>query len=309
MIHWAQWHEGAHLSGAMAFLTSWPIWVFFGLLTGSFVNVVAYRWPKMAYRSWWQAVADNLQERESWAQHVGGDLPVGTAQAEAMQQALSGLRPLTLSVPRSSCPSCGHMIHWWANVPVVSWLFLRARCHWCDAPISWRYPVVEIAVGLLFGALSWRYVGDWKAILLLSGVAAALVAAALIDADEKLIPDEISFGVLWVALFGAAFGLVPGMRPGGAIVGAAGAYLCLAGSAWLFQKLRGKQGLGGGDPKLMAAGGALLGPQAIPLLVAISAGSFVVAMLLSRRRGEQPFGPYIVLAVIGGLLAPGVIRL
>jgi len=258
-----------------------------GLCVGSFLNVVIHRLPRMLERGW----------REQCAELDGGTAPVEPA--------------YNLVVPRSACPSCGHRIGAHENVPVVSWLALRGRCSQCKAAISPRYPLVEIAGGALAAAAVLKFgltpTGIAAAVLLW-----ALLALTFIDFDTQLLPDDITLPLLWAGLLAQilvpAFGLtapsfvVPLPT---AVIGAVAGYLSLWSIYWIFKLVRGKEGMGYGDFKLLAALGAWLGwPLLIPIVLLSSVVGAAVGILLIVFRGRDhsiplAFGPY--LAIAGGI--------
>jgi len=258
-----------------------------GLCVGSFLNVVIHRLPRMLERGW----------REQCAELDGGTAPVEPA--------------YNLVVPRSACPSCGHRIGAHENVPVVSWLALRGRCSQCKAAISPRYPLVEIAGGALAAAAVLKFgltpTGIAAAVLLW-----ALLALTFIDFDTQLLPDDITLPLLWagllVQILVPAFGLtapsfvVPLPT---AVIGAVAGYLSLWSIYWIFKLVRGKEGMGYGDFKLLAALGAWLGwPLLIPIVLLSSVVGAAVGILLIVFRGRDhsiplAFGPY--LAIAGGI--------
>ncbi|HEY1392051.1 MAG TPA: prepilin peptidase [Methylibium sp.] len=264
-------------------LLSWPALGLIGLCVGSFLNVVIHRLPLMLERQW----------RAESAELLG--VP---AKNEG--------EPLSLSRPRSRCPSCGHQIRWYENIPLVSWLVLRARCSACKAPISVRYPLFELLTGLLFAAVGWHY-GAQPQALLWCGFAATLVALAAIDWDTTLLPDDLTLPLLWAGLIAAALGWT--LPLGTAIWGAVAGYLSLWAVYWLFKLTTGKEGMGRGDFKLLAALGAWLGWQMlVPILLAASVIGAVVgiAMKLSAQLREGryvPFGPFLAGAGLVVMLA------
>jgi len=246
-----------------------------GLCVGSFLNVVIHRLPRMLERGW----------REQCAELDGGTAPVEPA--------------YNLVVPRSACPSCGHRIGAHENVPVVSWLALRGRCSQCKAAISPRYPLVEIAGGALAAAAVLKFG------LTPSGIAAAvllwaLLALTFIDFDTQLLPDDLTLPLLWGGLLANLYGLLVPLRE--AVIGAIAGYLVLWTIYWLFKLIRGKEGMGYGDFKLLAALGAWLGWKMLPLIIL---GSSVVGALIGiglvafkGRDHNVPlaFGPYLAIA-------------
>lgn len=252
-----------------------------GLLVGSFLNVVIHRLPRMI-------------EREE-ANYI----------AELREEPLPHPDAYNLIVPRSACPSCGHQIRAIENIPVLSWLALRGRCSACKTPISWRYPAVELVTGLLTAACLWHFGPTWVA------VASAvllwfLIAGTMIDADTQLLPDAITQPLLWLGLGVNLFGMFTHLHD--AVIGAMAGYLFLWSIYWAYKLLRGREGMGYGDFKLMAALGAWFGWQALPLLVLLSSVVGLVFGLVRIARGatsESPFsfGPFIAGAGVIALLA------
>jgi leader peptidase (prepilin peptidase)/N-methyltransferase len=220
---------------------------------------------------------------------------------------------ITLSTPRSRCPSCGHAIAWYENIPLASWLWLRARCSACKAPISARYPLIEVATAVLFALVGWRF-GAEPVALLWCFFCAVLVALAGIDWDTTLLPDNLTLPLLWAGLASAAFGWTIPLADAvwGAIVG----YLSLWSIYWLFKLTTGKEGMGFGDFKLLAALGAWLGWKMLPLIVL---GSSVVGaiigislVVLKGRDHNIPlaFGPYLAIAgVIALFFGPVLVKI
>ncbi|AXK40795.1 prepilin peptidase [Crenobacter cavernae] len=248
----------------------------FGLLVGSFLNVVIHRLPKMLEADW----------RAECAEYLGQPLPEDKPRYNLM-------------VPRSACPGCGSAITALQNVPVISYLALRGRCGNCHTSISPRYPLVELLTATLFAVLGAHF-GAGPALaggLLLTSV---LVALTFIDADTQLLPDNLTLPLLWAGLI---FHLVTGTLPlADALWGAIGGYLSLWSVYWLFKLATGKEGMGFGDFKLLAALGAWLGWTMLPLVILLSslvgAIAGIVLMALSRHgRGQPlPFGPYLAAA-------------
>ncbi|WP_427311381.1 prepilin peptidase [Cupriavidus sp. H39] len=258
-----------------------------GLVVGSFLNVVIHRVPRMMERD----------EANYIAQLRGDPLPYPGR--------------YNLMVPRSACPHCGHAIAPWENVPVLSYLLLRGRCSACKAPISVRYPLVELACGVLSALVAWRFGPGAQALAALVLVW-GLLALTMIDADTQLLPDQITLPLLWLGLLLNLAGLFVALPD--AVIGAAAGYLVLWIAYWLFRLLRGKEGMGFGDFKLMAALGAWFGWQALPALVLLSSVAGVLFGLanIALRRQERdtpfPFGPFIALAgVVVLLFGPGVL--
>ena len=270
----------AQLVGA---LLSPVVLALLGLCIGSFLNVVIYRLPLMLERGWKADSAEML----GVAHEAPGE-------------------PLTLSTPRSRCPSCGHRIAWHENIPVVSYLWLRGKCSACKTGISPRYPLVELLTGALFAAIGWRF-GATPTALLWCGFAAVLVALAGIDWDTTLLPDNLTLPLLWAGLVASALGWTIALPD--ALWGAVAGYLSLWSVYWLFKLTTGKEGMGFGDFKLLAALGAWLGlKMVLPVVLAASVlGAIVgIAMKLAStlREGRYvPFGPFLAGAGLVVLLA------
>ena len=268
-----------------------------GLCVGSFLNVVVYRLPRMMERQWWMDVAQQMGDVASWRKTTGQSEPKGLAPLAAeLDRQLQALPPLTLSKPASTCPSCGHAIRWHENLPLLGWLRLRGRCSACGNGISMRYPLVELTTGALFAAASWRFEA-LPVTALWWGVLAVLVALTLIDWDTTLLPDALTLPLLWAGLVCAALGwtLPLGSAVGGAVVG----YLSLWSVFWLFKLATGKEGMGHGDFKLLAALGAWLGWKAILPVVLMASIIGAVAGLVMKATGALregrfvPFGPFL----------------
>jgi leader peptidase (prepilin peptidase) / N-methyltransferase len=244
----------------------------FGLLIGSFLNVVIYRVPKMMEHAW-AAEAAELR---------GEVVPTPAA--------------FNLVTPRSSCPHCGHAIRAWENIPILSWLILRGKCSSCSAPISARYPIIEASTALLsaaaVGYLGFNWVG--LAAVVFSMI---LLTLAMIDVDTQLLPDSMTLPLLWLGLAVNLFGLFTPLRD--AVIGAMFGYLLLWSVYWLFKLVTGKEGMGYGDFKLLAALGAWFGWQSIPAIILLSSivGAVIgIALIVLAKRGREtpmPFGPYL----------------
>ena len=252
-----------------------------GLIVGSFLNVVIHRLPKMMDAEWRQQCIEFLHP-------------------EQVENSPAGDKPrYNLVVPRSACPSCGHNISAIENVPVLSYLFLGGRCKACRAPIGLRYPAVEALTGLLTGFVAWHFGVTWAALFAIVFVW-ALVALTFIDADTTLLPDDITLPLLWLGLMVNAGGLFVDLRS--AVIGAIAGYLILWLVFWAFKLATGKEGMGYGDFKLLAAIGAWLGWQTLPLVILLSAAVGTVVgiagiILKGRDKGAKlPFGPYLAAA-------------
>ncbi len=291
---------------AEVFLSPWLL-ALLGLCIGSFLNVVIYRLPLILDRGWWGDVAHQLGDEESHRRVFGAAPSSSTTQTgKSLAEALATLGPLQLSHPRSRCPSCSHLIAWHENIPVLSYLWLRGRCASCKTRISPRYPFVELLTGALFAAVGWRF-GAEPTALLWCFVVAMLVALAGIDWDTTLLPDNLTLPLLWAGLLGSVLGWTIPMPQ--AIWGAVAGYLSLWSVYWLFKLTTGKEGMGYGDFKLLAALGAWLGWQMIlPIVLGASVIGAVVGigMKLSSnlREGRYvPFGPFLAGSGIVVMLA------
>jgi len=250
-----------------------------GLTVGSFLNVVIHRKPKMMEAEW-QAQCAELR----------GESPPDTPR-------------YNLWGPRSACPHCGHQITALENVPLLSWLWLRGRCASCSAPISARYPLVELLTALLSAAAAWKWgvsVQTVGALLLIW----TLVALAFIDLDTSFLPDDLTLPLLWLGLLFNLNATYAGLPD--AVIGAMAGYLLLWSVYWLFKLVTGKEGMGYGDFKLLAAIGAWLGWQMLPVTLLLSSvvgaviGIAMIVLVRHDRRVPIPFGPYLA---GGGLVA------
>jgi leader peptidase (prepilin peptidase)/N-methyltransferase len=260
---------------ALAVLPAWFVLLMaalLGLAVGSFLNVVVHRLPRMMER-----------DEANYIATLRGDPVPYPARYDLM-------------LPHSACPHCGHAIAAWENIPVLSYLLLRGRCSACRAPIGARYPLVELASGLLSVLAAWHFGPTWQALAAMVLVW-ALLALTLIDADTQLLPDQITQPLLWLGLLLNLGGLFASLAD--AVAGAIAGYLLLWSAYWLFRLLRGKEGMGYGDFKLMAALGAWFGWQALPALVLLSSLvglAFGLANIALRRQDRDtpfPFGPFI----------------
>lgn len=245
-----------------------------GLLVGSFLNVVIYRLPKMMERQ--------------WAAECAGLAGKVADSAEKFN----------LMVPRSRCSSCGHVLAWYENIPILSYLFLRGKCSVCGTKFGWRYPLVEAATGALFFFCAWRW-GLTATGLAWSGFAATLLALALIDWDTTLLPDDVTLPLLWAGLIVAALGWNPAVQLMDALWGTVAGYLSLWLVYWAFKLVTGKEGMGYGDFKLFAALGAWFGWSAlVPMILMASVIGALVGIALKfssglREGGYVPFGPFL----------------
>ncbi|NLJ11739.1 MAG: prepilin peptidase [Gammaproteobacteria bacterium] len=250
--------------------------VVLGLLVGSFLNVVVYRLPKMLMRDW------RAQAREV--------LEMPTKDVE---------ETFNLVLPNSSCPNCGHEIKPWENIPLLSWLFLRGKCSGCKQAISVRYPLVELACGVLSGVIAWQFGVSWETLAMLV-LTWGLLAMSLIDADQQILPDALVLPLLWLGLILNSFGLFTSLSDAlwGAVIG----YMSLWSIFWLFKLVTGKEGMGYGDFKLLALLGAWGGWQVLPLTILLSSvvGAVLGVIILRLQRNSYsnpiPFGPYLAVA-------------
>ena len=253
----------------------------FGLLFGSFLNVVIHRLPKMMQRE-----SDNYVAEES------GKQPPHTDRYNLM-------------VPRSACPHCKHQITALENIPVVSYLALRGRCSHCKAPISARYPAVEALTGALSALVIWKLGSGWAGLAALFFLY-SLIAMTFIDFDTQLLPDDLTYPLLWAGLLMNVNGTFVPLQD--AVIGAAAGYLALWSIYWLFKLATGKEGMGYGDFKLLAALGAWMGWTMLPTIILLSSvvGAVVgIALIVFAKHGRNnpiPFGPYLAAAGLIALL-------
>ncbi len=264
----------------IALLQASPFWLVLvvsvlGLLVGSFLNVVIYRLPIMMEQEW-KAQCDELNNQTSEV-----------------------VAPFTLSTPRSRCPHCNHAITAFENIPVISYLFLMGKCRQCKAPISKRYPLIEALTGLLSGIVAWHFGFDWTCLgaLLLTW---SLITLTFIDIDHQLLPDSITLPLLWLGIVFNLFTVYTDLSS--SVIGAMAGYLSL----WLvfhgFKLVTGKEGMGYGDFKLLAALGAWFGWLILPSIILLSSlvGAIVGISLIvfgqHQRNVPIPFGPYLAAA-------------
>ena len=272
--------------------------IIFSLLIGSFLNVVIYRLPVMLEQGWRrdcrEFLADELTE-SSAAQEQKQNQNKSQNKSENQSQE----QVLTLSKPDSTCPNCGHKIRFYENIPVISWLFLRAKCSQCKNPISMRYPLVE-AFTALVGFLVAQHYGVTITTFWVLLLSYALICLTLIDYDHMLLPDQITLPFLWLGLLVNVNGLIVPLNE--AVIGTVVGYLSLYSVFWLFKLLTDKEGMGFGDFKLLALFGAWTGWQllAILILMASVVGAIVgiSLMVFKNHQREQaiPFGPYLAVA-------------
>ena len=249
----------------------------FGLLVGSFLNVVIFRLPKILFHGWHSQCSEILELPSSDSYNA----------------------PLGLVTPRSRCRKCGTLISALDNIPVFSYLILRGRCRACGDPISVRYPAVETLTALLSVVVAWKF-GFSPIMLCALLVTWALIALTFIDIDEMILPDNITLPLLWGGLLAAASGIAQ-ITLFDAVIGAVTGYLALWSVYWLFKLVTGKEGMGYGDFKLLAALAAWLGWQQIPLIVilaSVSGAVIGITMITIRKQDKRipiPFGPYLAM--------------
>ncbi|RUS66278.1 Type 4 prepilin-like proteins leader peptide-processing enzyme [Saezia sanguinis] len=284
--------------------------VILGLLIGSFLNVVIYRLPKMIERDQDEAIAEvieqkitgnadldflpllstcpNCQHTFRWSQGIAV-----SATETAPKKSFS------LTYPPSACPHCGHKIRWWENIPVISWLFLRGRCSSCKARISFRYPLIELLTGILFGVVAWHYGATIQTILWCFFVAMN-IAIAMIDWDTTWLPDSLSLTLMWAGLLAALIGW--SIPVAGAMWGAVFGYMILWIVATLFKLLTGRIAMANGDFKMLAALGAWFGWEfLLPILLASSLVGAIIGLTLKAIQSKTglfegkyiPYGPFL----------------
>jgi leader peptidase (prepilin peptidase)/N-methyltransferase len=268
-----------------------------GLAIGSFLNVVIHRLPLILERQWWNDAAHQLSDSDSYRRVFGLTAPAAIlATAGGLRDSIEGLPNLGLARPASRCPVCLHQIRPHENIPVVSWLMLRGRCSACKVAISPRYPLVELFCAALFATIGWRF-GAQLVVLLWCAFAAVLVALSMIDWDTTILPDALTLPLLWAGLLAATLGWTIPLSS--AVIGACAGYLSLWAVYWFFKLATGKEGMGYGDFKLLAALGAWLGWQALlPIILLASVLGAVVGIAMkvggALRDGRYvPFGPFL----------------
>ena len=265
----------------MAFLDQnpalgYPLAAGLGLLVGSFLNVVILRLPRRLEWQWKRDATEVLEQPEIY------DPP-----------------PPGIVIEPSHCPHCKHRLSWYENIPVFSWLALRGKCRHCQAPISAQYPLVELLTGLLAVASVWQFGFGWQgfgAIVL----SCFLVALSGIDLRTQLLPDQLTLPLMWLGLIGSLDNLYMPAKP--ALLGAIAGYVSLWLVWWLFKQITGKEGMGRGDFKLLAALGAWVGLQGILPIILLSSivGAIVGSVWLATQGRDRatpiPFGPYLAIA-------------
>ncbi len=262
------------------------ICLIFGLLVGSFLNVVIFRYPIMLFREWEEMAKDILKDR-------GFKISAPKDPFDKQPEKFN------LVVPRSACPKCGHKITSLENIPLISYLFLKGKCRDCKNPISIRYPFVELLTGICFALTANHFGFGWPllAALVITGY---FVAMSFIDIDHQILPDTMTLPLVWFALLCSFQSLFISLQD--AVIGALVGYLILWSIYWLFKLITGKEGMGYGDFKLLAVIGALVGWQQVGLVVILSAGvgAIIGGLLLAiQKKGKEtkiPFGPYLAVA-------------
>ncbi len=277
---------------------------FLGLFVGSFLNVVIYRLPLMMQREWQlgmrELAAEQLREAEESGQSADAAAKiVSEHSSDTTSETVSQEDTFNLSVPRSRCPQCQSLIKWWQNIPVLSYVLLGGKCHNCKTPISIRYPTIELLTMCLSLVVAWKFGPTPQAAL---GILVTwfLVAMTMIDVDHQLLPDTLTLPLMWIGLVASLIPLFADVRS--AVIGAACGYLVLWLVFWAFKLITGKEGMGYGDFKLLAALGALLGWQQLPMVILFSSlvgavvGISLIAFTKHERSAPIPFGPYLAAA-------------
>lgn len=259
--------------------------VVLGMLVGSFLNVVVYRLPIMMQRDWYQQCCEFLELDEKSKPPIAADAKVE-------------FDTFNLAKPESHCPFCKHQIQPWENIPVISYLFLGGKCSSCKEKISLRYPSVEFVSGVLSGMVASGFGATWLTLALLF-LTWSLIALTLIDYDHQLLPDDITIPLLWLGLLVNTLNLGLGVSTTDAVIGAIAGYLSLWSFYWLFKLVTGKEGMGYGDFKLLAALGAWMGWQSLLPIIILSSlvgAVFGVTMIILKGRDKSapmPFGPFL----------------
>jgi len=257
--------------------------IILGMLIGSFLNVVVYRLPIMMQRDWKSQCCEYLE-----IENLMPDSNESSAK----------FRVFNLQKPDSHCPLCNHKIKAWENIPVLSYLALGGKCSSCKTKISLRYPSVEFITGMLSGLVGVTYGATWLTLALLL-LTWSLITLTLIDIDHQLLPDDITIPLIWLGLLVNTLDFEFGVSLRDAVIGAIAGYLVLWVFYWVFKFVTGKDGMGYGDFKLLAALGAWMGWQnLLPIIIlSSSAGAvFGILMIIIKKRDQSlpiPFGPYL----------------
>lgn len=262
-----------------------------GLLFGSFFNVVIHRLPKILNREWRSTASEILKEAKCDVSCPKDDLP----------------EKYSLVTPRSACPKCGHKITALENIPIFSWLFLKGKCRSCKTSISIRYPFVELLTAITFATCAWVFGFNWLLLFALI-FTSFLIVGSFIDYDHKILPDQLTLPLVWVGISTFLFlepsviqhSFAPDLES--AVIGALCGYLVLWAIYWLFKIMTGKEGMGHGDFKLLAAIGAFVGFKMLPLVIILStvtgAVLGIIAMIINKKGRDYtiPFGPFLAIA-------------
>lgn len=262
-----------------------------GLLFGSFFNVVIHRLPKILSREWRSTASEILKEAKCDVSCPKEDLP----------------EKYSLVTPRSACPKCGHKITALENIPIFSWLFLKGKCRSCKTSISIRYPFVELLTAITFATCAWVFGFNWLLLFALI-FTSFLIVGSFIDYDHKILPDQLTLPLVWVGISTFLFlepsviqhSFAPDLES--AVIGALCGYLVLWAIYWLFKIMTGKEGMGHGDFKLLAAIGAFVGFKMLPLVIILStvtgAVLGIIAMIINKKGRDYtiPFGPFLAIA-------------
>ena len=284
---------------AEVLLSPWSLAVL-GLVIGSFLNVVIHRLPQLLEREWLGDAAGYLQDQAAISRVLGSTKQRSAQLAQqgvALAADVAALPALSLSRPRSRCPQCAHQLAWHENIPMLGWLRLGGKCSACASRIPLRYPLVELLTGVLFGCAA-LFAGPTAATAVYCLALAVLVAAAFIDLDTTLLPDDLTLPLIGLGLMAAWQGWTP-VPLHDAALGAFFGYFALWFVAFTYKLVRGVQGMAEGDFKLLAGLGALLGWQALPGIILLSSavGAVVgIYMIVARGHGRNvpiPFGPYL----------------
>tara|TARA_B100000959_G_scaffold240724_1_gene262100 strand:- start:2390 stop:3289 length:900 start_codon:yes stop_codon:yes gene_type:complete len=257
--------------------------VILGMLVGSFLNVVVYRMPIMLQRDWKQQCCEYLE--------IENSVPDNNSSS-------AKFNVFNLHKPDSHCPTCNHKIRAWENVPVLSYLFLGGKCSSCKTRISLRYPCVEFINGVTSGLVAYTFGATWLTLAVLL-LAWCLLVLTLIDFDHQLLPDDITLPLLWLGLLVNAVDLGFGVSLRDAVIGAIAGYLVLWSFYWIFKLVTGKEGMGYGDFKLLAALGAWMGWQnLLPIIILSSLVGAVLGLIMIVAMGRDksvpmPFGPFL----------------
>lgn len=269
----------------------------FGLLIGSFLNVVIYRLPVMLNRDWTEAACEQLNINDEFWQKQPASVAQGLREHFGLNRAVSGT--FNLMTPPSRCGNCGSAVRPWQNIPVLSWLMLRGKCAGCHTPISIRYPLVELLTGVLFAVMAFKYGWTWYTV----GAClftAYVVAMTFIDADTQLLPDDLTIPLMrWGLLFNLLTSFIPLTQSvWGMLIG----YMSLWTLSQTYKLIRGVDGMGAGDFKMLAAIGAWLGAWILPVVIFAAAMVFLVVAIIRGIGKEQPMAYGPCLGVAGWLV-------